>query len=116
MTDPTRRKDGDRNAHEPERTDPSPAFEFDCEFCDEAFLSETVEAVRDRGATHLETHRDSLLTEFADRERGRECDNDCGYVFPVGVDEVAGFECRSCGHDNFESFAHRYLYWQIERS
>ena len=115
MTDPTRRPDGDRNADDSGRADPSSGFEFDCAFCDELFRSDTVEALRDRGTTHLETHRNRLLAAFADHERGRKCDNDCGYVFPVGVDEVAGFECRGCGYDNFEPFARRYLYGRIER-
>ncbi|MFC4451883.1 hypothetical protein [Halorussus aquaticus] len=97
-------------------TDDSTVIGFDCPFCEEELQTPTIEAIRDRGRTHLEIHRTDLLAEFANRERGKACQNDCGYVFPVGVDEVAGFECPECGYDNFEKFAHRYLYWQIEQS
>lgn len=108
--------DHDQYVDETASSDASPVFEFDCGFCDEVLQTTTVEAIRDRGTTHLETHRNDLLAEFADRNRGKTCRNDCGHVFPVGVDEVAGFECRKCGYDNFDEFAHRYLYWQIESS
>lgn len=87
---------------------------FDCAFCEEILHAPTVEAMKDHGTAHLETHKDALLAVFAAKERGKDCQNGCGYVFPVGVDEVAGFDCPECGHDNFAAFAHRYLYWQIE--
>lgn len=104
----------DQSVDETTSSDDSTVIEFDCEFCEEVVQTPTIEAMRDRGTTHLETHRNDLLGEFADRKRGKACQNDCGYVFPIGVDQVAGFDCRECGYDNFEEFAHRYLYWQIE--
>lgn len=88
-------------------------FEFDCGYCTEVLQTMTLEAMQDQGMRHLESHKDALLEVFADKTRGKHCRNNCGYVFPVGRDEVAGFECPRCGHDNFEEFTHRYLYWQL---
>lgn len=91
------------------------AFRFDCTFCEEVFQSDSAERLKDRSRAHLETHEDAeLLPAFADTYGGNDCRDDCGYVFPVGVEEVSGFDCPNCGHDNFQSFAERYLYWEIE--
>lgn len=89
-------------------------FKSDCEYCDEVLQTTTIEAMKDEGTTHLEAHEGSLLDAFAEKDRGKHCQNDCGYRFPVGSSEVAGFGCPNCGYDNFEEFAYRYLYWQIE--
>lgn len=87
---------------------------FDCPFCDDVVRSATAEAVKDRGERHLGDHRADLRTAFAELYGGERCDGDCGYVFPDGNGEVAGFECPDCGRDNFPPFVRRYLYWQIE--
>lgn len=90
-------------------------FAFDCEFCETSVRAESVEAVKDRGTTHLETHHREDLTEpFVGQMAGEQCREGCGYTFPVGVAEVAGFECPNCDHDHFPSFLKRYLYWRIE--
>lgn len=87
---------------------------FDCEYCEEVVRTRTIAAMKDRATAHLETHRSAVLAAFADKERGKHCQNDCGYAFPVGGTRQGGFECPRCGHDNFEEFAHRYLYWRID--
>lgn len=97
-----------------DKTTAHATFKFDCDYCDEILQTTTIEAMRDHGTTHLEAHKDTLIEVFAEQSRGKHCQNDCGYRFPVGVDEVAGFDCPECGYDNFEAFSHRYLYWQIE--
>ncbi|MFC4552062.1 MULTISPECIES: hypothetical protein [Halorussus] len=90
-------------------------FQLDCAFCDTVIRDATSERVKGRSRTHLEDeHRDELLAEFATTFRGKKCQNGCGYVYPVGVDEVAGYDCPDCGHDHFSSFVQQYLYWQIE--
>ena len=70
--------------------------------------------MKDRGITHLEAHKPTLFEVFANKRRGKHCQNECGYVFPVGGDQGTGFECLQCGYENFEAFAHRYLYWRID--
>lgn len=90
-------------------------FQFDCEFCDRTVEAGTVESLKKRGKRHLtDEHDTELAGAFAETVGGEPCRNDCGYVFPVGVDEVAGFECPTCGHDNLPPFLERYLYWRIE--
>ncbi|WP_167768468.1 hypothetical protein [Haloarcula amylovorans] len=42
------------------------------------------------------------------------CENDCGNVLVVADDRTPEFECVTCGYDNFEAVAGRYLYWRIE--
>lgn len=86
---------------------------FDCEYCEAVVRTATVETMKDRGLRHLETHKATLLAVFAERTRGKDCQNDCGYRFPTG-NRVTGFDCPNCGADNFEVFARRYLYWQLE--
>lgn len=115
MTDHPCGPDNDHSKSETACTDAHTGFRFDCAFCDAVFQTSSVDAIQDRGTTHLETHRSDLLAVFANHDRGKGCQNDCGYVFPVGVEEVAGFECPTCGYDNFDAFAGRYLYWQIEQ-
>lgn len=90
-------------------------FTFDCEFCETTTRTTTVETLKDRGKTHLEAHHRADLTDpFVEQMAGEQCRDGCGYVFPVGVEGVAGFECPSCDHDHFQSFLDRYLYWRIE--
>ena len=95
-------------------------FRFDCPYCDDAMQSTEAEAVKDRGHGHLEGHHDDELPSvFAETYGGEPCHNNCGYAFPVGVEEVSGlqsteFECPDCGFDNFSAFLRQYLYWQIE--
>ena len=89
-------------------------FVFDCEHCEVVLQTRTIAAMKDRGAAHLEAHRPTLFEVFADKQRGKQCQNDCGFEFPVGGNQGIGFECPQCGCDNFEAFAHRYLYWRID--
>lgn len=90
-------------------------FRFDCEFCEDTISATTVEALKGRGRSHLEAnHRTELAEPFAEARAGEPCENDCGYVFPDALDDVAGFECPECGHDHFPAFLERYLYWRIE--
>ena len=118
MTDRTGRGIGGRYCEEGTRTggDAEVPFRWSCQHCETELKTETVEAMRDRGTAHLETHAGVLRGVFADKDRGTRCQNECGHVFSAGDDETAGFECPECGHENFEEFAHRYLYWQIEYS
>lgn len=99
---------------EREELDGDDPITFDCEYCEVVLEARTIDAMKERGTTHLETHKPTLFEIFADKSRGKQCQNECGYVFPVGGDQGTGFECPQCGYDNFEEFAHRYLYWQIE--
>ena len=87
---------------------------FDCEHCEMVVRTQSNAAMKTRGAAHLELHRAALFEVFAGKRRGKQCHNDCGYVFPVDCDEETGFTCPRCGYDNFEAFAHRYLYWKID--
>ena len=115
MTDPDRDRETDDRPDAAEPTDAPSGFRFDCEFCGETLRATTDEAIRDDGVAHLEAdHSADLRTAFAEEFGGSDCRNDCGYAFPVGVDEVAGFACPDCGHDHFRWFARRYLYWRIE--
>lgn len=117
MTDPDRTRNPDDRLEVTDEDDPLSGFAYDCEFCDETLRTETAEALKEQGTTHLEVHHyDDLLPAFAERWGGDGCRNDCGYAFPTAVGEVAGFDCPECGHDHFPSFARRYLYWQIEES
>ena len=71
--------------------------------------------MKDCGTAHLEDdHYDELAELFPGSYAGESCRDDCGYIFSVGVDEVAGFDCPDCGHDHFASFVRRYVYWRIE--
>lgn len=88
-------------------------FRFECELCDATVRGSTVEGVRERAVTHLEDdHLAQLRAEFDDTLGGEPCRNDCGYVFPA--DDVTGYDCPECGHDNFRAFARQYLFWRIE--
>ncbi|NHN60402.1 MULTISPECIES: hypothetical protein [Halorussus] len=87
---------------------------FDCEYCEVILQTQTIKAMKHWGTTHLEAHKPTLFEIFAGKSRGKQCQNDCEYEFPVGGDQATGFECPQCGYDNFEDFAHRYLYWQID--
>lgn len=92
-----------------------PGFRFDCDLCDETFRAATVEPLKATGRDHLDGDHDSeLAEEFGEIYGGEPCRNDCGYVFPADAEEVAGFDCPECGHDNFSEFADRYLFWKIE--
>ncbi|NHN57617.1 MULTISPECIES: hypothetical protein [Halorussus] len=89
-------------------------YSFKCIFCDTVIENDVADGVKDDARTHLEDHRTDLEDVFSLAFGGTNCHNDCGYVFPVGVDEVAGFDCPECGHDNFPSFVQQYIYWRIE--
>lgn len=103
------------DAHAGGRIDAYDGFRFDCTFCEDVLRAESVESLKDRGVAHLESHGETeLLPVFTETYGGEDCHDDCGYVFPVGIEEVSGFDCPSCGHDNFRPFVKRYLYWQIE--
>lgn len=106
--------DQSRNTEDRNGTTAHAAFRFDCEYCDETLQATTLEAMKDRGTTHLEAHTATLLEVLAEKDRGQHCQNDCGYIISGDGNEGAGFDCPNCGYDNFEEFAHRYLYWQIE--
>ena len=116
MTDHTELDVGDQHGdgEARRRTIHRDALTFDCEHCEVVLETRTVAAMKDRGTTHLEAHKPALFDVFADKRRGKQCQNECGYEFPVGGDQGIGFECPKCGYDNFEKFARRYLYWQIE--
>lgn len=89
-------------------------FQLDCSFCDEVIESESVEAVKDRGSSHLEDRHDTqLLTVFTGKHGIDEC-RDCGSAFRTDGGGVEKLECSDCGHDNFQPLVRRYLYWQIE--
>lgn len=91
-------------------------FKFDCRFCEEVIETPTASAVKDRGVTHLEDHHQNDMKDvFSVAFGGKGCQNDCGYTFPVGVDEVADYECPECSHDHFPSFVQNYVYWRIEQ-
>lgn len=90
------------------------AYEFDCAFCDTVIENDTADSVQKDAKTHLGDHRSELEDVFPMAFGGTDCHNDCGYEFPVGVDEVTGFECPECGHDNFAPFVRQYVYWRIE--
>lgn len=115
MTDRTREpNDPPKDA---EANGATPGFRFDCEFCDEMLRTETETTIKSEGAAHLEDrHSTDLVEAFAEKARGSGCENDCGYVFPADVEEVAGFDCPACGHDHSRSFVRRYLYWRIEEA
>lgn len=90
-------------------------FHFGCPDCDDVIRATTAGAVKERGKTHLEeNHYAELSSAFGEVYGGEHCHDDCGYVFPVNGDSVAGFDCPNCGSDNFRPFVRRYLYWQIE--
>jgi hypothetical protein len=78
-------------------------------------MAPSTSELKEQGLTHLaDRHEDAFVETFAQKYGGVECRAGCGYEFPVGGDEVAGLECPDCGHDNFEHFATRYLFWEIE--
>ncbi|UPV74794.1 hypothetical protein M0R89_01685 [Halorussus limi] len=91
-------------------------FRFECAYCDELVVSESVDAVKANAEAHLEAHRDEMRDVFTVAFGGTDCQNECGYVFPEDVDEEVGFECRACGHDNFPPFVTQYVYWRIEKT
>lgn len=87
----------------------------DCPFCPTTIDADTVPEVKERGKEHLRSeHYDEFETRFTEEHSGQRCLDGCGYTYPKSVEEVAGFDCPECGHDHFEPFATRYLYWQIE--
>ncbi|KZN22718.1 hypothetical protein A4G99_18340 [Haladaptatus sp. R4] len=114
MTVPTRRPDSDQHSGEKIHDDTSITYHFVCEFCDEVLETESIDGMYDRGTAHLEDHRNDLLVSFVDGPRRNRCENDCGCVLPIVRDDVDGFECPDCGHDNFGSLARRHLYWEME--
>ncbi|WP_137285088.1 hypothetical protein [Halorussus salinisoli] len=91
-------------------------FRFDCAYCDELVVTDTVDAVKREAKAHLETHRTELKEVFTVAFGGTNCYNDCGFVFPEEVDDEVGFDCPACGHDNFPPFVHQYVYWRIEKT
>lgn len=67
--------------------------------------AETVERIRECGEAHLaDSHHDRLTAALVETYGGERRRNDCGYVFSVGADDVASFDCSKCGHDNHSSF------------
>lgn len=89
-------------------------YVFDCEYCDSSIEAEAVESVKARAKAHSEArHRDSVVADLHDRHDGIECRNDCGYTFPVGVENVAGLDCPECGHDNLSPLLEQYVFWRI---
>ncbi|WP_135824333.1 hypothetical protein [Halorussus ruber] len=90
-------------------------FRFDCPACDAVLRSEAVEELKRDGRRHLKDHDyQEVSAAFAETYSGTECENDCGYVYPVVEDETSGFGCPNCGFDHRHEFARRYLYWHIE--
>jgi len=88
---------------------------FDCEFCDAAVQAETTDELKEQGTIHLEAnHYSDLGEEFRESIAGELCNNNCGYEFPVGVDEVAGLECPNCDHNHFSALVQQYLFFQLE--
>lgn len=114
MTNHIPQHDRDQHREKRNRTTAQETLKFDCEYCDEVLSATTAEAIKNQGTTHLEAHKDTLLEAFGEKTRGKHCQNDCGYVFVAGSEAVSGFGCPKCGYDNFEAFANRYIYWQIE--
>lgn len=90
------------------------AYRFDCAFCETVIENDTGNAVQEDARTHLENHRSELEDVFPVAFGGTGCHNDCGYEFPVSVDEGTGFDCPNCGYDNFPPFVRQYVYWRIE--
>ncbi|NEU57399.1 hypothetical protein [Halorussus sp. MSC15.2] len=91
-------------------------FRFDCAFCDVTVDAATAAVVKEEAKAHLEAYHVTELREvFAVAFGGNECDNDCGYVFPDGIDGGVEYECPTCGHDNFPPFLEQYVYWRIEK-
>lgn len=91
-------------------------FRFDCAFCDVSFEADTGTAVKREAKSHLaDSHVDELEDVFAVAFGGNECENGCGFVYPDAVEDVVGYECPTCGHDNFPPFLERYVYWRIEK-
>lgn len=87
----------------------------DCDFCGETIEADTVGKAKESGKAHLEeNHFDEFEALFRERYSGEDCRNGCGYSYPVGVEEVAGFECLDCGYDHFQEFANEYVFWHIE--
>lgn len=90
-------------------------FRFDCERCDVTVRATSEDELKARGRDHLESdHYDELTEQFSRAFAGEACENDCGYVFPATIEEVAEYDCPDCGYDNFPAFVRRYLYWRIE--
>lgn len=117
MTDTDRNRESDEYVGTVERSGAQSGFQFDCKFCEKTLGAATAKAVKSWGTSHLEAnHYSDLRKVFARKIGGDGCRNDCGYVFPVEVEAVAGFDCPECGHDHFQSFVRRYLYWEIEES
>lgn len=120
MTDQTRLDVGDQHGDEEKSRETSghDSVTFDCDHCEAVLRTGTITAMKDRGTTHLEAHKATLFEVFDDKRRGKHCQNECGYVFSADGDHGSSherrFECPQCGHDNFEAFAHRYLYWRID--
>lgn len=90
-------------------------FRLDCEFCEETVRASELTELKNRAVSHLEgEHEVRLRAVFSDVFGGEPCRNECGHIFSTDVDEVSGFDCPECGHDNFDPFVRRYLYWRIE--
>ena len=88
-------------------------FRFDCTFCDEVVTAAAPATVKTAVKSHLrDRHYDDLRTEFG----GADCSNGCGHVFSADDREGTGFDCPSCGRDNFGPFVERYVYWRIEKN
>ncbi len=110
MTDLPYSFDSDRVVQEREDS----GYRFDCEFCATTVQSATADGIKHHGTSHLTSHRAQLVDAYADRTKRMHCENDCGNVLVVADDRTPEFECVTCGYDNFEAVAGRYLYWRIE--
>lgn len=112
------------NDHDPD-SDPGPdgrlldsttarsrSYQHRCEFCEHTVEASTIEDVRTDGCEHLETqHYDEFVTHLSESE-GVTCRGGCGGTFsPATVD---GFDCPSCGYDNFPHLSDQHVWWRME--
>lgn len=89
-------------------------YEFECGYCDLVIEAKTVKPVKTEATTHLEdNHSNDVDVVLQNRCSGVSCHNNCGYVFPVSVEEVTGLDCPECGSDNRTPLLRRHVFWKI---
>jgi len=89
-------------------------YQWDCTYCGESIRASTSDEVKSKGCSHLGgNHRQELAALFQEKSAGDDCQGGCGEWLPADGD-FSGFSCPNCGHDHFNYFAGKHVFWGIE--
>lgn len=89
-------------------------YYWDCTYCEQTFRGITEDDLKSMGKDHLENqHKEELESLMREKWTGKDCQNGCGYYYPMKPSEHPGFVCPECGNDHFRYYAGMHIWTGI---